>query len=397
MTTSPDVRRAPAEDASAIVDLARRYFEVPYDDVDSLCEYVSEKEYRLLPTLLGALGDIVPDEASWPLLHARRRHATMLELTEKVRTVAAGAAPLKGAALATLYPDEAPRWQNDLDLWVDDDEQFWRVVRMLYDDGWSAIGFAIRMVEGRLVYLVELEHPPDHPFAPPRWLEMTTLAWAGNGYGMPPLLEPPLPLADGDITAHLLYALADCWDGEPKLRDLLDFHFAAHGAPPEPARLAAALGAHDMWPDYNDLHDRMRRAGLDHGWLPAPDRRGAREARARRALRSARLAAAFRPGRPTLLQSAYIYHRGFPLVRRSWGVLGGRADVQQALDAGMWVYGMQIDDHDAGTGLLPRLRPPLLDSVVGRWLLTCTDAVSQEEYDAAVRMAGDAPARSTET
>ncbi|QHC32661.1 nucleotidyltransferase family protein [Streptomyces sp. HF10] len=365
----------PPHSAERIVQATRDYYGLDQDRPDRLLHRAERSDPKFRLTLLSAYHHAHPGALSASRVHeldeARARLAAYAAVRDRLAQVVPGLSPVKGLAISACYPAPLLRHQGDLDLHVPDEAGLWRAAQALISDGWQHTDLAVRQVDHAPAHLLTFYRPHGDDLARPLYVELTDVAWLGDGRrSMPRRTLPATAAADGaareglpadDVVTSLLFLCLEGLERALGLRDAVDTWLLAVRLTAEDRALLTdlidRLGLHD---GYRRMVAAAGRAGLlaDGGLLPGAPR----PRRRRPTLR--------RPDIAVLnwLQWAGFYRGPSRLRSAVWERLSMRIDAPTAFRGGMWAFGIPAEalgDH-ARTPALGDTPPALQETAVLR-------------------------------
>ncbi|MFG1942874.1 hypothetical protein [Nonomuraea sp. NPDC048826] len=247
---------------------------------------------------------------------------------------------LKGLEFADRYPGGLVRYMNDLDLWVPDRDRLWELTGWLLAEGWSMHTASFVRLGGAPQVVVSLRRLPDDPYALPYGIELSTLAYIGDGIVAPHRAHAP---AD-PVVKNLLALLYERFEQPYRVRDLIDAALLLGGADEATlARCAPAVGAWELWPEYAELARLLRQSPF-----AVPDLPGERRAQVRRS-RSRRRARVLRGLRRPLRLAATTLQ-----LRRPGAAILDRLSPRAALEAGLVLFALPVEGGERTDALTLR-------------------------------------------
>ncbi|MGW5687533.1 nucleotidyltransferase family protein [Nonomuraea sp. NPDC003754] len=236
---------------------------------------------------------------------------------------------LKGLEIADRYPDPLLRYMNDLDFWVPQRERLWELAAWLLDDGWSMHTATFIRLEREPEVILSLRRRPDDPYGLPYGIELSTLAYLGDGLGAPHRTSVP-----GDpVVKNLVALLYERFEQPYRARDLIDVAVLLGAASPGTLRACAlAVSELALWPEYAELA-----ALLAAGPLEVPELPGERRAlvRASRLRRRTTVVKALR--RPVSLAATVLQSR------MTGAAVLDRLSPKAALEAGLTLFALPVE------------------------------------------------------
>ncbi|GAA0476863.1 nucleotidyltransferase family protein [Streptomyces sp. NPDC046215] len=263
---------------------------------------------------------------------------------------------IKGPLLARTYPEGLLRPTGDLDLVADGEADLWRTVRLLAEDTPQYVGVSVLGAPVRHVVVTLTWQPEDPLLDPELRVEVATAALVGDDTTVPVRRAMP---AD-PLTACLLALAEERFQRPFHPRDAVDIHMLGKAELPSPDGVLFAAAAYHLAPELRELLDyAAQRVPLGHldGLGPALEPGERKELARRAALPAPR--GPVTGVRAALATGAPLY--GMPLRR-----VDGRAHWDRSCV------------HHYGDGAL-------LLTPVGDYLLVAGEAVTQEQYDTALR------------
>lgn len=110
---------------------------------------------------------------------------------------------VKGYEVADLYPQGWVRGGKDLDVQAADQSDVWTASRWLLDRGWSCSSVFLQRIEGSDTVITVLRSGSLDPmFMRPETIEVGSVAFVGNFYGLKPRLASSL---QNKLTGNLLH------------------------------------------------------------------------------------------------------------------------------------------------------------------------------------------------
>ncbi|GAA4055925.1 hypothetical protein GCM10022248_24220 [Nonomuraea soli] len=273
---------------------------------------------------------------------------------------------LKGLEVADRYPGRLLRYMNDLDLWVPERDRLWAMTGGLLDEGWSMHTATFVRFGGRTEVIVSLRRLPDDPYGLPYGIELSTVAYIGDGIGAPHRTGAP----QDPVVKNLLALIYERFEQRYRARDLVDAAVLLAGADRDTlARCAEAIGEAELWPEYAELASLLERSPFDVPELPGDRRAQLRDSRSRR---RARVLGAMR--RPVRLAA-----RTLQLSRPGAAILE-RLTPKAALDAGMILFALPVEGGERTDELTLREQGRALwaHTPVGRFILVHGTEVDED-------------------
>ncbi|WP_433071255.1 hypothetical protein [Nonomuraea sp. CA-218870] len=264
---------------------------------------------------------------------------------------------LKGLEFADRYPGGLVRYMNDLDLWVPDRDRLWALTGWLLGEGWSMHTATFVRFGGDMEMIVSLRRLPDDPYGLPYGIELSTVAYLGDGIGAPHRADAP---AD-PVVKNLLALLYERFEQRYRARDVVDAALLLGGAGGAAlARCAEAVGRAELWPEYAELARLLRHSPFEAPELPGDRRAQVRQSRARRRVRMLR---ALR--RPVRLAATTLQ------LRRPGAAVLERLSPRAALGAGLILFALPVEGGERTDALTLREYGGALwaHTPVGRFIL----------------------------
>jgi hypothetical protein len=269
-------------------------------DDESLLRAARAPEHKLSVTLLSAWEaagrELEPAQLA-ELGDNRRRIDRYRSTWELIGAVAPEARLVKGAMIASRYPDGLIRAAGDLDV-ICPADQLWLAASALIEQGWQLAAFTLlnaRTPEpprrhsrgGRAPEIsIALYQPSDSDIEDPYEVELRTLDVA-TSMRLPAWRLSGTPMSS--IASSVLALVAERWERPFRSRDVYDLAVLSdHLDRADLAGLRAGLTVTGLWPEQRELSGLLRRSGL----RPAPELPGARWCALRaRAVRLGRMVA----------------------------------------------------------------------------------------------------------
>ncbi len=299
------------------------------------------------------------------------------ELTKQVDSLTT----IKGLEVAALYPAGLVRYMNDLDFITPSEDDLWRAVGWLTDEGWETDTATFSFLEGSLRVMVSLRKQNEDRFRLPYGIELATYYTLGDQGGIPPIIELP---ARWQVPAvkNSIMLLHERYEQPFRARDLVDAALL-HESMGEPERraLREAVAELNLAVEYAELVRLVNQAGLaDLAPLP-----GGRWVTARtRAVRLTRGAGFFaKPvtGTGRHLQRRLMMAKPGRAEKAAWELVQRRLHPATAIRGGLLGFGLPLGGprSEVASAVLRR-RGDLawVDTPAGRFLLTVGDFVSEE-------------------
>jgi hypothetical protein len=321
---------------------------------------------------------------AFDLESARARIDFYRSLAGQLSDAVPGLTPVKGLAVADLYPGGLVRAMNDLDYVVTDERDLWQAVSILVADGWDIDTATFTTISGSLHVMVSMRRPHPDPCLPQHGVEIMTYCSFGDLCGGPLLISLPAAWQPPAIK-NTLMLLYERFEQPYRARDLIDASLLLASASGEQvAELMSAIGRLGLQPEYGELAERTGAAGLGplpvppQGWLAGP------AARAGRAVRSASQFTRPLAGAARHLQRRRLTGRPLWPERKAWAAVSRLLPPGAAVTAGLLGFALPLD------GPPPAVRTAVLrqegklawvDTPVARFLLTVGDEVDQSAVD----------------
>ncbi len=229
-------------------------------DVDTRADLVAAVQregQRIAPTLFSAWeSDDLPITTT---MRAAIRQAE--ERTKRYRDLQAAllerhpVVPIKGLALADLYPAGVARQMNDLDLVVDEVDTAWHVASDLIDVGFETDALTLQRIDGQ-THMVASFRKPLGQFEWDDRAEIMTLPIFGDLAGLRPTRLPTY------LAAHhnsLLLLLEERHQRSFIARDLVDATVLIRAADSPLQPFWGAVDELGLWPEWMDLAGLLER------------------------------------------------------------------------------------------------------------------------------------------
>ncbi|WP_042365262.1 nucleotidyltransferase family protein [Streptacidiphilus neutrinimicus] len=324
--------------AARIVQATRDYYKLDLDRPDRLLHRVERADPKFRLTLLSAYDHAHPGALAASRLNelheARARIQAYAAVRDSLVSLVPGLRPVKGLAISACYPAPLLRHQGDLDLHAPDEAGLWRAAQALIADGWQLTDLGVRQVERAPAHLLTFCLPHGDDLARPIYVELTDVAWLGDGRRSTPRRSLPASPSDGAVTS-LLFLSLEAFERPLGLRDAVDsWLLAARLTEHDRALLVGLVGRLRLHDAYRRLLATVERGGLlaESGLpdVPSPSRR-------RPAL--------CRPDAAALrwLQWAGFYRGPSRLRDAAWERLAMRVDAPRALRFGLWTFGVPAE------------------------------------------------------
>ncbi|MGW0801466.1 hypothetical protein [Nonomuraea sp. NPDC002799] len=273
---------------------------------------------------------------------------------------------LKGLEFADRYPGGLLRYMNDLDLWVPERDRLWTLTGWLLAQGWSMHTATFVRFGGGIEVIVSLRRLPDDPHGLPYGIELSTLAYIGDGIGAPHRTGAP----QDQVVKNLLALVYERFEQRYRARDLVDAAVLLGGADEATlARCALAIGEAEVWPEYAELARLLERSPFDVPELPGERRAQVRQSRSRR---RARVLRALR--RPLRLAATTLQ------LRRPESALLERLSPRAALKSGLILFALPVEGGELTDVLTLREHGGALwaHTPVGRFILVHGTEVDED-------------------
>jgi hypothetical protein len=307
-------------------------------------------------------------ELEWLRLQQRRYRAAVATLRSRIP----GIVELKGAVLATHYPDGVDRYSRDADISCHNLADLWEAVSILSAAGWNTSGLAVTWVRNEPQVTIELAGSEPAPLLPADRLELSMTASIGNALGVPPIRLCEVSSHDEDSLALALIA-AEAFERRFGLRDAVDAALlwnvlVSRSSPPSEALHISRK--HRLAPELARLLSLAANLTVERRSEVRVARMSVVACRVER-IKSVVLQLV-QPGAfaRRLSQRRYLLG-GHPLSEHVYKAIGRSVDADTARKNGMAMWGVPVDADPEFEG------PELLRTPVGDYYLTTSPAIDE--------------------
>lgn len=220
---------------------------------------LEEADLHEMKVLLASAWQAEGIEISPPIAYEvemfRTRFENHRKLFNELSNDVEGLRVVKGYEVADLYPQGWVRGGKDLDVQAVDQSTVWTASRWLMDRGWSCASVFLQEIEGVDTVIIVLKSEPlDAMFMRPETIEVGSVAFVGNFYG----LAPRLASSFGDrLKGNLLHIVGILEQRLERLlvaRDVVDAIVLLREIDESELRtLWEVIDSLDFWKEWNQL------------------------------------------------------------------------------------------------------------------------------------------------